>query len=98
MERHEKIELHLSPNEFEDNDDWLGIMDTDIPAQEFLTIEKYTRSTEPMTDKHYLNVKFPISQTSMPTTQLYFELSDLRFIYARTKYSLFTLLGDFGGF
>ena len=40
------IELELGPNEFYQDDDWLGFFSGDVAVQNFFTIEKLTDVTD----------------------------------------------------
>ena len=90
--------LELSPNEFEDSTDWLGLTNSEGIEHEFLTIHKYNRELDIITTENEGDLKFPSVNMTVPTTKLVIELADTRNIYSRSNYTFFALLGDFGGF
>ena len=90
--------ISLSPNSFEDSHDWLGFQSEDVAAQDFLTIDSEQHIYELQTTQKEGDVQFASVNLPAPSSQLTIQLSDTRNFYARSKYTLFILLGDFGGF
>ena len=57
--------LSLAHNEFEDNSDWLGLIQEEIEAQEFLTIDSHEEVTEFIRPDE-ATLKFPVSGQPAP--------------------------------
>lgn len=53
---------------------------------------------EVQTEVYPTDVMYPTLKKVAPSTSLTIDLSDITFNYARSKYTVFALLGDFGGF
>ena len=77
--------LSLSPNEFVDKNDSIGLFPYDPDPLEFLTVEKEIEQTI------YID-------SELPSLEIYFELSDIKRTQEREFYTLMTFIGDVGGF
>lgn len=75
--------MELSPNEFIDNNDSFGFLAPEKEPYEFLSIDK---------------VQEKIVYNSEPKFSLYLTISDTRYESERQVYTIFTMIGDIGGF
>ena len=80
------IEMVLGYDEFYDHSDSIGIVESDVEPFGFLSTRSFTSTLTK-------------SETGLlPRFVLEVSLGDTKKVYERTAYTLFTLLGDFGGF
>ena len=91
--------LILEPNEFTDYTDPVGFLDAEIEPQKFLTTgdlnsKNYVSDTINDYRPRYKDRPFD----ALPITSVEIYLGGKKNIYERSKYTIFTLLGDLGGF
>ena len=63
-----------------------------------MTIHDASKSTELIVNPVATDKKYPGSSYILPSGSLEITLADTRSFYERSQYTLFTLMGDFGGF
>ena len=83
---HDLITVELAQNQFVNRDDSVGFLKGDPDPIEFLNVD--SRSTYIITEDLY----------GIPTIQVLLALSNRKYLYERSVYTLFTLIGDVGGF
>ena len=81
------MNFELSPSEFTDFDDKLGLFSYEPEPFEFLTVKEKTHIEHSCSDS-----------SCLPKIFVKFILADTIYEYERQAYTSFTLLGDVGGF
>lgn len=93
--------LSLAANEFTDRKDKIGLYKSDPDVTSFLTIDSFdTQYTAiiPGRSEELVTVNVNGQNSSLPKADLNIELSAKLNEYERTKYTIFDLVGDLGGF
>ena len=79
------MEIELGSNEFTDNDDNIGIFNTQAEPFNFLSIEKVSKELRP-------------SKSDTSDFKISIVLSDIKRADERSAYTIMMLIGDVGGF
>ena len=87
------IDIPLKPNEFVDKKDWFGFVESEdsIERYEYLTLGTITQS-------NWQKSKDDDDFYKFPTAQFKIYLDSERYSNERSKYHIFNLVGDVGGF
>lgn len=88
--------FELSPNDYFNYDDPIGLFETEVDPYSFLTVQTYRDSSSVATDAQskYSNT----TDWYLPDVQVSLILSDTFLEHERKVYTFFTLIGDVGGF
>ena len=96
--------MMLQPNEFTDSKDSIGFFELDFEPGVYLTLNELKQETTEITklSGHKVGILKswqPIPKISyLPMFELNLELANKMMTAERSKYTLFVLLGDIGGF
>ena len=92
--------VYLEPNEFTDMTDPVGLFETEYePSRYLLPGSKETTTEKVVESTNDARARYPDRPNSaLPSSQALFALGQKQHVYERSKYTLFTLIGDLGGF